>query len=341
MKSNFYLLVFILSVFFFKLGFSQEIIERDVFIVIGQSNAAGRAPIEDVDEGILNNVDLFNGENWVPAENPMNAYSNIFKGLSIQKFNFSHSFSKKINETTGKRVGMIVNARGGTSINQWQKNDEAGYFESSISRITEALNIPGTNLKGILWHQGESDVTNTDYLTSLQKLIQDLRTEIGDESLLFIAGQITQENEAHSSFNENIKKISEYANFTDFVTSEDLTTTDGLHFDSESQRILGQRYADKILELIYTTANNPDHNINDQKGIVIYPVPSKQKLNISSATKITNVVITDMQGKIVISKNGKKKKKARINTSDLKRGNYLIKITTINNNVSSKLFTQN
>ena len=49
----------------------------------------------------------------------------------MQKLNFAYSFSKKIIETTGREIGLVVNASGGTITNQWLKNAPDGYFNSA------------------------------------------------------------------------------------------------------------------------------------------------------------------------------------------------------------------
>lgn len=100
--------------------------------MIGQSNAAGRRSIEAQDTSYLPGVYLLNEKDcWEPAKNPLNKHSSIRKKLSMQKLNFAYSFSKKIIETTGREIGLVVNASGGTITNQWLKNAPDGYFNSA------------------------------------------------------------------------------------------------------------------------------------------------------------------------------------------------------------------
>src|SRR5210317_1898849 len=59
--------------------------DLDIYLLIGQSNMAGRAEIESQDRDTLNGVFLFkkiNGKEWEKATNPLNKYSTIRKDLS-------------------------------------------------------------------------------------------------------------------------------------------------------------------------------------------------------------------------------------------------------------------
>lgn len=101
-------------------------------------------------------------------------------------------------------------------------------------------------LKGILWHQGESDNGAPEgYLDQLKTLIANLRSDLGETDLPIVAGQI---NNA-PPINDQIAKLSETVHSAAFVPSEGLTTTDRWHFDTESQIELGNRYAKQMLKL--------------------------------------------------------------------------------------------
>jgi hypothetical protein len=235
---------------------AQLEVTRDIFLVIGQSNTSGRALIEAQDQIVLTGVDLFNGTSWEPAANPMNGYSTIKNDNLYQGLNYSYNFGKFVNMYTNNQVGIVCNARGGTRISEWAKDTGEGYFEEAV-RLTNAAVAAGGTLKGILWHQGEGDRNNSNYLTLLSALIADLRSELGN--VPFIAGQLSQDrgDGNNDSFNSNIQGLPTLVSNTSVVLSDGLTTTDETHFDSTSQRTLGRRYAAKMLEMEYGfTINN-------------------------------------------------------------------------------------
>ncbi|MFP4173939.1 MAG: sialate O-acetylesterase [Candidatus Hydrogenedentota bacterium] len=105
----------------------------------------------------------------------------------MQKLNPGYSFSKTILEGNEDiSLGLVVNARGGSSIEEWSK--ESRFYKEAIRR-TEAALEAGVQ-KGLLWRQGESDAEDPRYLEKLQLLIKNLRRDFGNSNLPFVAGQV-------------------------------------------------------------------------------------------------------------------------------------------------------
>jgi len=223
----------------------------DVYLLIGQSNMAGRAHYGKDEAGVIDRCYLLNEKDqWEPAKNPLNRHSTIRKDLKFQKLGPGYGFSKTILEKNkGISIGLVVNARGGTSIDEWKKGSE--YYKEALRRTQEAQKT-GT-LKGILWHQGESDSQNpAEYLDKLKSLIADLRKDLDMVDLPFVAGQVFYhpKRKPHTrKINEQIAKLPDEVPFTGCVSSENLTTFDDTHFDARGTKILGQRYAEEMLRL--------------------------------------------------------------------------------------------
>ncbi len=222
-----------------------------VYLLIGQSNMAGRAPFAEKDSGVIERCYLLNNENaWEPAKNPLNRYSTIRKGIGMQKMNPGYSFSQTILEKNkGISIALVVNARGGTNIAQWKKGTQ--FYNEALMRTVEAQKT-GT-LKGILWHQGESDSRSPDtYLEVLKDLVLNLRKDLDVPNLPFVAGQIfyhPQKKPHTKQINKQIALLPDLVPFTGYVESTDLTTFDSTHFDTQGMRLLGQCYAEEMLKL--------------------------------------------------------------------------------------------
>ena len=239
------------SAAFYKVGIEK----RAIYLLIGQSNMAGRAPIETEDEAPVAGCELFNSTNgWEIATNPLNRYSSIRKDISVQKLNPGYGFAQRLRELQPDiHLGLVVNARGGTSINDWEKGDL--YYEEAVSRVQAALEDGNSRLAGILWHQGESNSSQTNmvYMGKLTTMIADLRADLGDPDLPFVAGQLEQDDTTpvvkERPINDEIILLPTLSPNTAVATTEGLTTIDGTHFDSASQRELGRRYADALLGL--------------------------------------------------------------------------------------------
>ena len=242
----------------------------DVYLLIGQSNMAGRGVFEPTDTlAPLEGVFLLDDKGEaVPAVEPLNRYSTIRKAMHVQGMSPAHSFARQAQARTGRRVLLVVNARGGTSLSQWlpgapqgrfsgSVNEEAdwrgqpmpSFYDEAVRRTRQALEFG--ELKAILWHQGESDsdsVRVAAYLPTLAGFVASLRSDLGvGEEVPFVAGQIQPGHENASLFNPVIARIGEVIPNSFCVSSEGLTALpDKLHFTRESQLELGRRYADAL-----------------------------------------------------------------------------------------------
>ncbi len=227
--------------------------QYNIFLLIGQSNMAGRADIEDQDTATLTNVFLFNDNNtWERAGNPLNIYSTIRKDVGEQKLGPGYTFAKSVLDSLEliTSLGLVVNARGGTTISEWQKGGT--YYNESLSRIQSALSTNLENrLLGILWHQGESDYPDpSGYTTDFKRMINDFRNDLSNETLPVFVGEVGKWDEMYNAINTELSKTPDSVSNCYLVSSDGLTNKDIYHFDSESQRELGVRYAQKVLEVV-------------------------------------------------------------------------------------------
>ncbi|MEM9158750.1 MAG: sialate O-acetylesterase, partial [Verrucomicrobiota bacterium] len=227
---------------YFGEAIQEPAAEREVYLLIGQSNMAGRAPIELEDEEAIEGCLLWGAEGgWEPATNPLNRYSSIRKSLSMQQLGPGYSFAKRLRELRlDMPLGLVVNARGGTKIEEWEKGSL--YFEEAIKRALEA-SATG-RLAGIVWHQGESNSDDLDYLQKLVSLVEDLREALGEPHLPFVAGMV----EGDRFVNTQIAQLPDALAFCGVASSEGIETFDASHFDSEGARIMGVRMAETMAQ---------------------------------------------------------------------------------------------
>ena len=171
----------------------KELKNLDIYLVIGQSNMAGRAQIREEDQDEIKNTYLFTGNEdpaWVKATNPINRYSTVRKSMDMQRLSLAYSFAQSIIKARPENeIGLVANAKGGTKIVQWLPGTEL--YEAAIKQTKKAIAY-GT-LKGIIWHQGEGDCDPLRidmYLGRLEVLINAIREEFDDQTIPFIAGQL-------------------------------------------------------------------------------------------------------------------------------------------------------
>ncbi len=226
----------------------------DLYLLIGQSNMAGRGPLtEEFKTKGNDNVFMLNknGE-WVKAKNPLHfdkpSVAGVGPGLS-----FGMAMAKKAHH---HKIGLIPCAVGGTSINVWEmggydKATKTYPYDDAISRLKTAL-LSG-KLKGIIWLQGESDSSpekSVGYLDKLKALIYNVRNIAQDSTVPFVAGELGRYNPQYDNINKQLKELPSTVKYTAVATSEGLTDKgDNTHFNSESQEEYGKRFAKKMKRL--------------------------------------------------------------------------------------------
>jgi len=226
----------------------------DVYILMGQSNMAGRAALRAEDSLVQNkNVLMFTkNTEWAAAKNPVHfdkpGITGVGPGLS---FGLAMQQQAKT-----KRIGLVPTAVGGTSINAWvpdgyDKATKKYPYNDAEKRIVEAMKA-GT-VKGVIWHQGEADSQADSariYLPKLIALIQRLRKLTGNEALPFVAGELGHFNPKYANINQQLAKLPGLVAHTAVVSSAGLTDKgDRTHFDTQSAILLGNRFAEKMIAL--------------------------------------------------------------------------------------------
>lgn len=228
---------------YFGAPIEEPVGEMDVFLLIGQSNMAGRAELGEHADEVVSGFKLLDSEGrWVPLSNPLNRFSTVRKRMGMQKLGPGFGFAKRLQELRpGRTLGLVVNARGGTKIEAWAKGSV--YFEEAVERARVAMRHG--KLRGILWHQGEGNSKDERYYEKLVELVDSLREALGDPELPFVAGQV----EGERFVNSEIARLADYRRCA-VAFSDGLATFDGTHFDTPSALELGERFAEALAPLL-------------------------------------------------------------------------------------------
>ncbi|MEO9510703.1 MAG: sialate O-acetylesterase [Flavobacteriaceae bacterium] len=232
--------------------------QKDVFLLIGQSNMAGRGDFETpMDSTAIANVFLLNDKGeFEIAKNPLNRYSTIRKVCEpeLQGVGLGSSFAREMVCFLKDSVYLIVNARGGTPVQKFIKGKDDGYYETILNRTSNALQAnKNLRLRAILWHQGESNASNTkDYLRHLNLMIESFRKDLNMPELPFIVGELGEWNGSYYNVRDKIKQIPERIENSYLVSSQGLKNRDEHHFDTASYNEFGKRYAEICQKVIYT-----------------------------------------------------------------------------------------
>ena len=226
-----------------------------VFILAGQSNMAGRGKVEPIDTIPDSRIFTINKEReLILAKEPLHFYEPTMTGLDCG-LSFGKELLKHIPDSIS--VLIIPTAVGGSSISQWI-NDSTFRNVTLMTNFNEKIEIGqkyGT-IKGILWHQGENDATTQEtieiYNKQLQKLFSLFRNSIANRELPIIIGELGSFSKTDDTWEAINSKIEEYVK-TDpnsyLIKTNDLKDKgDRVHFDSEGQREIGRRFAERFIK---------------------------------------------------------------------------------------------
>jgi hypothetical protein len=105
-------------------------------------------------------------------------------------------------------------------------------------------------IRGILFHQGESDTGNSAWLGKVAQVVADLRADLGlGEDVPFIAAEVLYSG-CCSSHNPLVNQLPSHVPNAHIVSAEGLKGMDSAHFDLAGQRELGRRYAKAFLQVV-------------------------------------------------------------------------------------------
>lgn len=239
---------------------AQSTNDYDIYLMIGQSNMAGRGEFikndtTDVIEGVWLLDSLGQPEKAIP---PLNKFSTIRKDMRLQGYNPAVNFARIMHKRSGRDILLVVNARGGSALGHWMPGDRHHFHDEAIRRTRQAMRH-GT-LRGIVWHQGETDIQKRtpDYVENFCIMISALRDSLGQHEIPVAIGQVGQWGWAPAAdiaaFNDSvIPAISSRIVNCRYVTSDNLSrryenNERDPHFSREAQIELGKRYADAMDE---------------------------------------------------------------------------------------------
>ena len=225
-----------------------------IFLLAGQSNMAGRGFVEAEDTLSNPQVLALNKNNdWVYAKEPLHYYEPGRTGLDC-----GLSFGKELSKKYGKEItiGLVPCAIGGSSIEQWLGDStyRGVTLYSNFLQKAKAAAQNGT-IKGILWHQGESNTgikSHVGYKQKLESFFAKVRNDLHEPELPIYMGSLGSYLTKYSfpftnEINNDIKSLSATGKNMYLVKTSDFTCLkDTIHFDSPSQRLLGKRFAKAV-----------------------------------------------------------------------------------------------
>lgn len=217
--------------------------DMKLFLLVGQSNMAGRGKVEAQDK--VENPRIFmltKDLQWVPAKDPLH-FDKPAAGVGLGS-EFAREVLKADPTAT---IGLIPCAVGGTKLDQWKAGGPL--YSTAVARTQAALK--NGKLAGILWHQGESDNTPAlaaTYADRLETMMGKLRKDLDADDVPVVIGELIYGNGNNDAINPELTKAAKKLPLCGLVSSDGLGKKQ-LHFDSADLREFGKRYAAAYLKL--------------------------------------------------------------------------------------------
>lgn len=232
----------------------QNAPETDCFLMIGQSNMAGRGDFGVVEPILDKNLFMLRNGRWQQMSEPINPDRGIFSGKYRSGVGLAASFALDYHRATGRKVGLIPCADGGTRLDQWAPGEVL--YENAVN--CTRLAMKNAVLKGILWHQGEADVIHPEmvatyrdrFLTMIHTLYADLGVAPVPVMIGELGAYLTRRGGGYLRTPELNAVFAQIADDDEYgmcgvVSAEGLECReDVLHFNSPSLRVFGDRYFD-------------------------------------------------------------------------------------------------
>jgi len=225
-----------------------------IYLMAGQSNMAGRGFVEEEDTMANPKILALNKNNeWVYAKEPLHYYEPGRTGLDCG-LSFAKELSKKLGDQI--TIGLVPCAIGGSSIEQWLGDStyrDVTLYSNFMAKAKMAAKY-GT-IKGLLWHQGESNTgikSRIGYKEKLESFFAKVRYDLKQPELPIYMGSLGSYLTKYSfpftdEVNRDIKDLSETGKNMYLIKTSDFTCLkDTIHFDSRSQRLMGKRFAKAV-----------------------------------------------------------------------------------------------
>ncbi|MBW8323228.1 MAG: sialate O-acetylesterase [Prolixibacteraceae bacterium] len=256
-------------------SFSQDP-NFQIYLCIGQSNMEGAARAELQDSTVNPRFQVMEAVNcdnlsrkmgsWYPAVPPL---CRCRTNLGPADY-FGRTMVANLPEKV--KVGVIVVAIGGCKIELFDKDNYQSYVETApgwlknmakeydgnpYGRLVEMAKLAQKDgvIKGILLHQGESNSNDTLWTRKVKgvydNLINDLNLDPKNVPLLAGETVNADQNGICAGMNTIIATLPKTLPNSYVISSAGCPDgRDNLHFSAEGYRMLGKRYAEKMLSLM-------------------------------------------------------------------------------------------
>jgi len=150
----------------------------------------------------------------------------------------------------------------------WFTNKIKDYGGNPFKHLIELAKLAQKDgvIKGILLHQGETNTGDSKWPSYVKKIYNDMLTDLSLKAseVPILAGEVlATSGSCCSSMNTIIQRLPDTIPTAYVISSQGCQGQDYAHFNAEGYRILGKRYALKMLSLMgYNIVDSENDNKN-------------------------------------------------------------------------------
>lgn len=248
-----------------------------IYLAFGQSNMEGQGDVGQQDKTVDDRFQvLWSADNGSCSGKTKGKWATAVPPLAHcqgAKLGPTDYFGRTMVEKTDSqiKVGVIVVAVAGCSIQLFDKDGYANYARTQQSWMTQRINEYGGNpygrmiemakkaqevgvIKGIIFHQGETDAGDGSWPSKVKGVYDNIVKDLGlGNDIPFLAGEVLRSGSSAGA-NQNIAKLPQQSKNFYVVSSEGFNQALGdgqnVHFTAQEYRDFGKRYAEKMIEVL-------------------------------------------------------------------------------------------
>lgn len=293
---------------------ATDILVGDVWLLCGQSNMQGSGYITGKRLNTEKNIHAcYLDDKWAMAQEPIGRVelsrhqshlqyqnppipSRARKNPDNRGAGPALPFALERYRQTGVPQGLIQCAHGGTNIKMWDPQTRDMGYDSLYGNMILSARQNGGRVSGMLWYQGESDITADKapkFEEATLNFFRSARKDLKLPNLPIVQVQISREIHTSEEGDKGWTIIREaqrtmHKKLRNFLTvhAVDLTLDDSIHLDEDSYFVLGRRLAEAMQTLLNEPGALPPPIEVDRITTSINRVSGRQDFRV----KFKNVV---------------------------------------------------